>query len=141
MDLPEISDGDAATARTLEDRLLQDLRDGQAQGRNRTTTLVMHDTDGTLIAGLTGAQSYGWLLIKVLWVAPDRRGRGLGRALVARAAQDARLAGAHAMWLDTSNPKAREFYEALGFSVFTSLENAPDDTPPNHRRWFLKCPL
>ena len=44
----------------------------------------------------------------------------------------------HSLWLDTSSPKAMQFYAALGYEVFGALENKEDQQPPTHRRWFMR---
>jgi ribosomal protein S18 acetylase RimI-like enzyme len=53
-----------------------------------------------------------------LYVVPDRRGQGLGRALMEAAIETARRAGADHMDLGTSEDDvaARGLYESLGFS-------------------------
>jgi GNAT superfamily N-acetyltransferase len=52
-----------------------------------------------------------------LYVVPGRRGSGLGRALMERAIQEARMRGADHMDLGTAetDTAARHLYEALGF--------------------------
>ena len=60
-----------------------------------------------------------------LYVAPARRGRGLGRALLTVALALARAAGADRMDLGTGEDDvaARALYESMGF---TNREGAPD---------------
>jgi ribosomal protein S18 acetylase RimI-like enzyme len=60
-----------------------------------------------------------------LYVAPDRRGRGLGRALMESAMEVARSKGADYMELGTSETDvaARALYESLGFD---NREGKPD---------------
>jgi ribosomal protein S18 acetylase RimI-like enzyme len=60
-----------------------------------------------------------------LYVAPDRRGQGLGRALMESALQTARERGADYMDLNTgeADVAARALYESLGFS---DREGKPD---------------
>jgi ribosomal protein S18 acetylase RimI-like enzyme len=60
-----------------------------------------------------------------LYVVPERRGRGLGRALMNAAIDAARGRGADFMDLGTSEDDvaARALYESLGF---TNREGAPD---------------
>jgi ribosomal protein S18 acetylase RimI-like enzyme len=60
-----------------------------------------------------------------LYVVPDRRGQGLGRALMEAAMELARRAGADRMELGTSEDDvaARALYERLGFS---NREGRPD---------------
>jgi ribosomal protein S18 acetylase RimI-like enzyme len=63
--------------------------------------------------------------LEELYVAPARRGHGLGRALLEAAMQAAREQGASHMDLGTSehDTAARGLYEALGF---TNREGRPD---------------
>ena len=60
-----------------------------------------------------------------LYVVPDRRGQGLGRALMEAAIELARLEGANHMDLGTGEDDvaARALYESLGFS---NREGKPD---------------
>jgi ribosomal protein S18 acetylase RimI-like enzyme len=60
-----------------------------------------------------------------LYVVPERRGRGLGRALMQTAIEVARSQGADHMDLGTSDDDvaARALYESLGFS---NREGKPD---------------
>ena len=60
-----------------------------------------------------------------LYVVPERRGRGLGRALMEEAMEVARAEGADYMDLGTSEDDvaARALYESLGFS---NREGKPD---------------
>ena len=60
-----------------------------------------------------------------LYVVPERRGRGLGRALMDAAIEHARRRGAGHMDLGTSEDDvaARRLYESLGF---TNREGRPD---------------
>jgi ribosomal protein S18 acetylase RimI-like enzyme len=53
-----------------------------------------------------------------LYVSPPARGRGVGRALVESALEDARGRSARCLWVETqdTNVPAVRFYEALGFA-------------------------
>jgi ribosomal protein S18 acetylase RimI-like enzyme len=76
--------------------------------------------DGLAVLRLTGSlwkdalQCY----LEELYVAPDRRGRGIGRALMDAAIDLARREGAADMHLATGedDTAARALYESLGFS-------------------------
>lgn len=67
------------------------------------------------IAG--GAREGDALVLHVLAVAPNARGRGVGRALVAAAAEEARIRGAASVRLDVfdNNEPAANLYLACGF--------------------------
>ncbi|TCD14078.1 GNAT family N-acetyltransferase [Oricola cellulosilytica] len=128
-------------AKIIERELLSSLAAANTQTRNETIVLASRGDDGTLRGGLTASTSYGWLLIKTLWVEKRLRGRGLGQALVKRAEEEGRLIGCHGAWLDTSNPAAKAFYAGLGYEVFGVLENVSGQVPANHRRWFMRTAL
>jgi ribosomal protein S18 acetylase RimI-like enzyme len=95
-------------------------------------TLRLDDAVGRLVGGLSGVMAWGWLFIDAVWVHPDLRGLGAGRALMAHAESHAAAEGCHSVWLDTF--QARGFYESVGYSVFGTLE----DYPGGQTRWFLR---
>ncbi|MBS0562126.1 MAG: GNAT family N-acetyltransferase [Proteobacteria bacterium] len=101
-------------------------------GAARRVALMLHDAEGALVAGLSGSMQWGWLFVAALWVADDRRGCGLGRALLAHAEAHAAAEGCHSVWLDTF--QARGFYERLGYEVFGAL----DAYPGGQTRSFLR---
>lgn len=137
--IPAIASAGPTVAAEIEAALLTDLRQRAPQGRNEAIALSLTTNDGTLVGGLSGSTSYGWLLIKVLWVAPGVRRQGYGRALVSDAFGRGEALGCHSVWLDTSDEDAKAFYLQLGFEVFASLANHAEQTPQGHQRWFLKC--
>lgn len=95
-------------------------------------TLRLLDTQSRLVGGLSGAISWQWLFIEALWVDPVLRGQGTGRTLMTHAEAHAVTQGCHSAWLDTF--QAREFYEALGYQAFGTLE----DYPPGQSRSFMR---
>ncbi|HEX6229256.1 MAG TPA: GNAT family N-acetyltransferase [Solirubrobacterales bacterium] len=66
--------------------------------------------------------------IEELYVVPDLRGRGIGRALLEAAMETARLRGATHIDLTTgeTDTEARRLYESAGF---TNREGSPDGPP------------
>jgi tRNA threonylcarbamoyladenosine biosynthesis protein TsaB len=84
------------------------------------TTLAMpgafafHNRDGFVVARVAGGEAE----ILTLAVAPEARGKGLGRALLNAAIAEARRRGAGAIFLEvgTDNPAALALYAALGFA-------------------------
>ncbi len=68
----------------------------------------------------TGAECY----LAELYVRPDRRGQGLGRALMEAALSEARSRGADTMDIGVDEPDvaARHLYESLGFTNRTGGE-------------------
>ena len=135
-----VSQGEESDAVLLDSALLATLRSAQPQAINEGVVLTLRD-GAFLLGGLCGKTSYGWLHIDVLWIDPDHRGMGHGRKLMNAARDAARAHRCHGMWLDTSSRDARDFYLSLGFSTFGRLANRPDQTPHEHRRWFLSAPI
>ncbi|MGH8239384.1 MAG: GNAT family N-acetyltransferase [Steroidobacteraceae bacterium] len=125
----------------IESELLEALGSKAAANRFGDLSVVARDRNGTLVAGLVGTTAYGWLLVKMLWVAEAKRGHGLGRHLMQIAETEARRRGCHGAWLDTSSDRARQFYAVLGYEQFGLLENSAEQQPAGHRRWFLRKSL
>lgn len=128
-------------ASVIEANLLASLREERVQAINRSFVFTAEDDAGTLQGGLTASTSYGWLLIKTLWVDTGARGQGLGTLLIRRAEAQGRGLACHSAWLDTSSPDARIFYERLSYRVFGELSNSAERAPSTHHRWFMKKTL
>lgn len=122
----------------IEARLLQTLRAELPQANNTGFVLAGQDAGGQVVAGLVGSTSYGWLLVKCLWVSDVHRRRGIGRRLMQMAQDHASELGCHGAWLDTSHPQAHAFYVRLGYEVFGELANQAQQVTPHHRRWFMR---
>ncbi|MFE2165979.1 GNAT family N-acetyltransferase [Streptomyces sp. NPDC059447] len=76
--------------------------------------------DGERVCGFVAAGYAAWnrrLTIEDIEVAPDRRGRGIGRALMECAEEFARERGAEHLWLEVSsvNAPAVHAYRRMGF--------------------------
>lgn len=89
----------------------------------RTEAWIAEDPDGRLLGYLLLGEGGGFLtpephgFVFDVWVAPDHRGQGIGKHLVAWAAEWARSKGYHKIKLEVaeSNPGARHVYETGGF--------------------------
>ncbi|MEV7601050.1 GNAT family N-acetyltransferase [Kitasatospora sp. NPDC089797] len=79
----------------------------------RASTVVAEDGDGRLLgfAALAGTAPNGEL--EMLFVEPDRIGRGIGRALFAHVRDLARVRGLRRLTID-ADPNAEAFYLAMG---------------------------
>lgn len=133
-----IVEGDQSAVAAIECELLRSLRSDLPQSENTSIVLMINNGSDRLVGGLSASTSYGWMLVKTLWIAECERGKGYGRALMRHAEKRARALGCHGAWLDTSNPTAQRFYAQLGYQRFGQLENADGQHPPSHRRWFMK---
>lgn len=88
---------------------------------------VVNDTARVLACGAVKILEPGLGEIKRMWVAPDARGMGLGRAMVGQLEDRARELGATRMRLDTSRhlPEARGLYMAVGYSEIPAYNDNP----------------
>ena len=96
-------------------------------------SIVAHDEKGALIGGLNGVFHWRWLYIRHLWVAPERRGIGLGTALLRRAEDEVRSRSCLGLYIDSFDPRAAALYERFGFTRFGEIA----DFPPGHSRMFF----
>lgn len=92
----------------------------------RELTIFLKDKKGKVVAGLNGHSDWGWLFVKLLWVADDYRGEGLGTRLMAAAEKEAIERKCRHIWLDTFSFQAPKFYRSLGYRKFGKLDNYPE---------------
>ena len=100
-------------------------------------TLAARAAAGEIVGGLVGETGWAWLHVDLLWIAAPYRGRGLGRALLRSAEQEATHRGCHYAYLDTFDFQALPFYEREGYNVF----GIQDDYPPGYKRYYLRKAL
>lgn len=137
----QLEDSNSPISNEIETELLASLRENSEQSVNETFVFSIKNDQGKLIGGLTASTSYGWLLVKLLWVHKAYRGKGFGRQLMQQAEAKGRDVGCHSAWLDTSSLSAKQFYHALGYSVFGELSNNADQLPIGHHRYFMQTKL
>jgi GNAT superfamily N-acetyltransferase len=99
--------------------------------------ILIRDAQGAVAGGLHAVSAYDWLIVELVFVPEQLRGRGVGASLLARAEEIARARGCIGIWLDTFSFQARGFYERLGYGVFGTVE----DHPIGGARYFLKKAL
>jgi GNAT superfamily N-acetyltransferase len=91
-------------------------------GPNPLSILRVAEADGVLAGFVTGnivfdsTRAAGGCILVDLYVRPEHRRRGIGRALVAALAAETRAAGALCLWwgVDDGDDEATAFYTALG---------------------------
>lgn len=126
-----------AFADEIEARLLDSLRQNVPASDYAPFGILARDRQAMIVGGLIGGTSYGWLVIKILWVSEDLRSQGLGVRIMRLAEEAAAQRGCHGAWLDTSSRRAKSFYEKLGYKTFGILENRAGEEPQGHARFFL----
>jgi GNAT superfamily N-acetyltransferase len=124
-------------AAEIDMRLLDSLKHNVPASDYAPFGILARDSEGTILGGLIGRTSYGWLLIKYFWVAEDLRWQGLGARIMRLAEEEVLSRGCHGAWLDTSSQRARNFYAKLGYDIFGTLENREGEKPQGHARSFL----
>lgn len=97
-------------------------------------TFVAHEAAGDL-AGFAAVSYSGWnrrLTVEDIEIAPEHRGRGVGRALMGLAVEFARERGAGHLWLEVTNINAPAIhaYRRMGFA-FCGLDTALYDGTPS----------
>lgn len=90
--------------------------------------LVLKDCWGNCVGGLIGYIGWHWLYVSDLWVSDDVRGRGLGKALMLYLENYVTAKGVDKAFLGTTDFQAHDFYEHLGYKVFSVRE----ELPPGH---------
>lgn len=82
------------------------------------TFYVARGARGEALGCVARAEGAGYAEVKRLFVAPQGRGRGVARALMARLEADARAAGHPVVMLETADAlrPAVALYEALGYA-------------------------
>ncbi|GAA2490282.1 GNAT family N-acetyltransferase [Streptomyces gobitricini] len=108
--------------------------DEDDEGDPDSRTFVAHGAAGDL-AGFVAVSYSGWnrrLTIEDIEIAPEHRGRGVGRALMGLAVEFARERGAGHIWLEVTNINAPAIraYRRMGFA-FCGLDTALYDGTPS----------
>jgi GNAT superfamily N-acetyltransferase len=93
-----------------------------------TFAAVHRDTEGSIVAGVSGYTWAGCCFIAHLWVAEVIRREGWGRALLETAEQNAKSKGCTIVILSSHSFQAPGFYERLGYELHARIE----DYPPGH---------
>jgi GNAT superfamily N-acetyltransferase len=117
----EVEDVDEERNRAFFFRFLAPSDDGMLIGAWRGDELVGYACLYWHFTSLVPAET---VLMNDLYVAEDRRGEGIGRALIEASAEIARERGAHQLqWVTApDNETARHLYDATGAQSEPSLE-------------------
>lgn len=129
-DSPDAYGQTAAAAAAEPDALWAEQARTGARGQRRTWIVAERldgDVPGTLVGVATGRRRLpDTLLVFSVWVAPEVRGTGTGRALIAACEAWGRTWGAQRtlLWVVRGNTAALAFYAALGFLREEATEDA-----------------
>lgn len=114
-----------------------DVQDGGEEteaDEEDSRTYVAHTADGAPV-GFVAVSYSGWnrrVVVEDIEVAPEHRGRGVGRALMALAVEFARERSAGHLWLEVSNINAPAIhaYRRMGFT-FCGMDTALYEGTPS----------
>ena len=89
----------------------------------------IRDSEGNIIAALTGHTWGGTCEVTIIWVDEQHRHQGLGSRLMEEVERVARERECGQIILGTHSFQAPEFYQRLGFEIVGAL----DDYPAGHK--------
>lgn len=136
LQIEQITDGESLSAAVRKGIRESDPDD--LGGRDwKPVNIALKSDDGSVVGGVYGATMWGWLMIDGLWVSPSLRGSGWGRKLLLAAETEAISRGCGGSWLGTFDFQARDFYEHLGYVIFSELPGFP----PGHTHFHLRKSL
>jgi GNAT superfamily N-acetyltransferase len=91
----------------------------------RLLSIMLRLRAGALFAGLHGYTWGGYCEVKSLWVAKERRGKGLGSLLLASAEREAQRRGCRRVLLTTHSFQAPDFYFRHGYREIANIADCP----------------
>jgi ribosomal protein S18 acetylase RimI-like enzyme len=124
---PEIvvRDEDRGLAAELGDAIYAFNVEATGIDDGRLLRAEVRDQNGGLVAGLTGWTWGGTGFVDVLWVREDRRGLGLGTAILDAAEAEARSRRCRQMVLRTHSFQAPGLYRTRGYLEVGRVEDYP----------------
>ena len=112
-----------ATHLFLSDSEIQEIKKYVPQALRGIPHLVVAEKEGGLPAGFMGVDERK---LEMLFIAPEERGKGLGKELI-------RYGIAHyalqELAVNEQNPQAKGFYEHMGFQVYKRTERDEQGNP------------
>ncbi len=122
---------DAAAQAAIEDGLSAFNWEQAGFTNTRPLAVLIRDpSTGAVAGGLLGRTTYGLLFIDLVFLPAWARGRGLGRAVLRMAEQEARQRGCTSAVLYTITFQAPGFYAREGYRTLGRIEC----DPPGHSR-------
>ena len=96
-------------------RGLDEYNADRASARCSTSVRAAFTDSGEVVAGVVGAAYWGKLHVRILWVHPDHRSKGLGNRLMDWVEERARELRCASVMVETMSFQAPEFYAKLGY--------------------------
>jgi GNAT superfamily N-acetyltransferase len=124
-DLTSVGGEDRELIERLDKELLDFNTRATGIGNQRLLSVRVSDTEGGLVAGLTGWTWGTCARIELVWVRGDRRGRGFGGRLLAAAETEARTRGCTQVLVSSMTFQAPDFYKRNGYVERGRTEGIP----------------
>jgi GNAT superfamily N-acetyltransferase len=96
--------------------------------------VLVAQTETTIVGGLIAETQLAWLKLSIMAVDPERRSRGIGSALLARAERIGVERGCRYAFVDTMEYQAPDFYGRSGYSIAGQI---PDWDSHGHAKFFF----
>ena len=112
-------------ARQTAEKLGAEVAAAHGPRDEKPFALSARESNGGWIGGINGVIHWRWLYIGQFYLDPERRGQGIGRALLAEAEILARENECVGIYLDTFDAGALAFYRKCGFEVAGRIDNFP----------------
>ena len=107
----------------LSDAELEKIKEYVPQALAEVPHLVIAENEEHLPVGFMGA---GQHQLKMLFLSPDEQGQGLGRLLLQEGIEKY---GINELTVNEQNPKAKDFYEHMGFLVYKRTDRDEQGAP------------
>ena len=126
---------DPAELALLEERVATAAIAAAGLGEDREFGIFVRDDDGRILAGVSGIVWGGCCELQALWVEESLRGRGLARALITGAEDEARRRGCGLIVSKAYDLLTGGLHEHLGYETVGVIEGWPAGSAA---RWFRK---
>ena len=100
------------------ERGLDEYNAGFVPDGSATPVQAVFIESGRIVAGLNGIAYWRKVHVRILWVHPDHRFKGLGSRLMSWAEERGRELGCASIVADTMSFQAPDFYVRLGYRQF-----------------------
>ena len=107
---------------------------GKTENQPKLLKLFAFTEDCTVIGGLFGITQFSWLKIDSMATRKEWRGKGVGKALLARAEEVAKERGCRYAYTDTMEYQAPSFYQKAGYKIAGELD---DWDSHGHKKFFF----
>jgi GNAT superfamily N-acetyltransferase len=135
LDLVVEDSPDPADLSLLEERVAAAAVAAAGVGEEQEFGIFVRDDNGQVRAGISGLVWGGYCELQAMWVDEPLRGRGLARALMARAEAEARRRGCTLVVFHAYDLLTAGLFEKLGYETAGVVEGCPSGSTA---RWYRK---